>query len=117
MRPYVSLRGRREFALTMRRGAVVSTPALTLYALAPRDARPAAPKVGVIVTRKVGTAVLRNRVRRRCKAILERVLTPADPRWYVVACRPSAASTPFAELRRQLSGAIPDAHRARKRSA
>src|SRR5450755_3679669 len=115
MRQYVSLRGRREFALTMRRGAIVSTPALTLYAFFPRTSRPSPPKVGVVVTRKVGKAVLRNQVRRRCKAILETILEPTDARWYVIACRPVAATTPFAELRRQLSGAIPNAQRARKR--
>jgi len=115
MRQYVSLRGRREFALAMRRGAVVSTPALTVYAFAPRTQQTTAPKVGVVVTRKVGKAVLRNRVRRRCKAILETILQPADARWYVIACRPLAATIPFAELARQLSGAIPNAQRARKR--
>jgi ribonuclease P protein component len=115
MRQYVSLRGRREFALAMRRGNVVSTPALTLYAFSPRTPVAASPKVGVVVTRKVGKAVTRNRVRRRCKAILETLLQPTDVRWYVVACRPLAATTPFAELRRQLSGAIPSAQRPRKR--
>jgi ribonuclease P protein component len=115
VRPYVSLRGRREFALAMRRGAVATSPALTLYAFAPRTQAASGPKVGVVVTRKVGKAVVRNRVRRRCKAILEAALDPADTRWFVVACRPIAAALPFAELRRQLVGAMPKITRTRKR--
>lgn len=116
MRPYVSLRGRREFALAMRRGAVASAPSLTLYAFAPRGKASSPPKVGIVVTRKVGKAVVRNRVRRRCKAILETMLQPSDSRWFVVACRPLAATLPFAELRRQLSVALPKAGRPAKSS-
>lgn len=113
MRPYVSLRGRREFALAMRRGAVASSQALTVYAFSPRSHKGSA-RVGVVVTRKVGKAVVRNRVRRRCKAILESLVTASDFRWYVVACKPKAATTTFAELRSQLSSAMPNAGPARK---
>lgn|ERR1700730_6648717 len=117
MRPYVSLRGRREFALAMRRGAVATSPALTIYAFAPGTRQMRPPKVGVVVTKKVGKAVVRNRVRRRCKAILETVIAPSDNRWYVVSCRPIAATISFVELRRQLSDALPRATRARQRSS
>jgi ribonuclease P protein component len=114
MRPYVSLRGRREFALTMRRGAISSSPSITVYAFAPRTRAIARPKVGIVVTRKVGKAVVRNRVRRRCKAILQTMLAPEDPRWYVVSCKPLAATIPFAELRQHLSAAIEKPARGRK---
>ena len=114
MRPYVSLRGRREFALAMRRGVISTSPSLTVYAFAPRSRSNARPKVGIVVTRKIGKAVVRNRVRRRCKAILQAMLTPDDPRWYVVACKPLAATLPFAQLRRHLSAAIEKPARAGK---
>jgi len=116
MRPYVSLRGRREFATTMRRGASASAPVLTLHAFSPAKAA-GAPKVGVIVTRKVGKAVVRNRLRRRCKAILEALLAPDDARWFVVTCKPAAAQARFDELRRQLSGTLPKAARPREARA
>ena len=109
MRPYVSLRGRREFATTMRRGASASAPALTVHAFSPPAKAAGAPKVGVIVTRKVGKAVVRNRIRRRCKAILETLLAAGDSRWFVIACKPAAAHARFAELRRQLADAMPKA--------
>ena len=113
----MSLRGRREFALAMRRGAVAHSPALTVYAFLPRAAQQNKPKVGVVVSRKVGNAVERNRVRRRCKAILEMLLDPSDARWYVIAFKPSAAAIGFAELRRQLDRAMPKAGKPRKRAS
>ena len=113
MRPYVSLRGRREFATTMRRGAFASAPVLTVHAFAPAAKSAGKPKVGVIVTRKVGKAVVRNRIRRRCKAILETLLRPDDARWFVVTCRPAAAQARFADLHRQLSSALPNAAKSR----
>src|SRR5579859_1979147 len=114
MRPYVSLRGRREFALAMRRGAISSSPSLTVYAYAPRTRALGQPKVGIVVTRKVGKAVVRNRVRRRCKAILQAMLAREDPRWFVVSCKPLAATISFAELQRHLRAAIAKPPRARK---
>ena len=113
MRPYVSLRGRRDFATTMRRGASASAPVLTVHAFSPPAKAAGAPKVGVIVTRKVGKAVVRNRIRRRCKAILETVLAPDEMRWFVITCKPAAAQARFAELRHQLSNAMRGADKAR----
>lgn len=116
MRPFVSLRTQREFSLAMRRGAAASTPALTLHVFSPPARTAGAPKVGVVVTRKVGKAVVRNKIRRRCKAVLESLLTRSDANWYVIACKPRAATLGFAELRRQLVDAMPRATRARGRA-
>jgi ribonuclease P protein component len=99
----------------MRRGGVATSPALTIYAFTPGARQMRRPKVGVVVTKKVGKAVVRNRVRRRCKAILETTIAPSDFRWYVVACRPIAATIPFVELRRQLMDTLPRAARGRQR--
>jgi ribonuclease P protein component len=117
MRPYVSLRGRREFATTMRRGASASAPLLTVHAFSPPAKAAGAPKVGIIVTRKVGKAVVRNRIRRRCKAILETLLARDDARWFVVTCKPAAAQARFAELQRQLTSAMPTGGKARGKRA
>ena len=114
MRPFDSLRGRREFTLAMRRGAVASTAALTVHAFSPRSRPSDLPKVGIIVTKKVGGAVVRNRIRRRCKAILRSALSEDKTVWYVVSCKPVAASLKFAELRQQLLDATARAVRARK---
>jgi ribonuclease P protein component len=114
MRPFVSLRGRREFTLAMRRGNAASTPALTVHAFAQRSRVSDLPKVGIVVTKKVGKAVVRNRIRRRCKAILQSVLPDRPPSWYVVQCRPMSATLRFDELHRQLADATARAVRPRK---
>jgi ribonuclease P protein component len=116
MRPYASLRGRREFTLTMRRGGAASTPALTVYVFAPRSRPATKPKVGVVVTKKVGKAVVRNRVRRRCKAILDALLSSSNGRWYVVQCRAGCATMPFQELRKHLIEAVDRAGRPQKKA-
>lgn len=102
MRPFDSLRGRREFTLAMRRGSSASSPALTLHVFAPKSAATARAKLGVIVTKKVGKAVTRNRIRRRVKAIVAARFATEPPRWFVVSCKPAAAATPFASLGEQL---------------
>jgi ribonuclease P protein component len=116
MRPYASLRGRREFTLAMRRGGAASTPALTVYVFIPRSRSAAKPKVGVVVTKKVGKAVVRNRVRRRCKAILDALLSSSNGRWYVVQCRIGCATMPFHELRKHLIDAVDRAGRPQKKA-
>jgi len=111
MPSFDSLRGRREFTLAMRRGTVASAGAITVHAFAPRTREGTLAKVGIVVTKKVGKAVTRNRIRRRCKAILRETLSGGPCRWYVVKCAASAATLQFEELRRQLIDATSRASR------
>ena len=104
MRAFDSLRGRREFTLVIRRGMPVPSEALTVYGFAPRSS--ARPKLGIVIPKTVGKAVRRNTLRRRCKAILERLHWPPPHRWYVVACKPGAAGLSFSELKRNLMSAL-----------
>jgi ribonuclease P protein component len=104
MRSYLSLRRRREFTLAMRRGRVGTAKAITVHAYLP--SRPQKPKVGVIVTKKVGGAVVRNLVRRRCKAILDRTLDASSGTWYVIQCGAATATMPFSELSQLVTQAI-----------
>lgn len=121
MRAYASLRGRREFALVLRRGQALSSKHLVVFALAPRrtgdaerpsaartrkHARTSPTKVGIVITKKVGGAVERNRLRRRCKAILDGSAIARTPMWYVVQFRPSAAQMSYAQLQDQLTSAL-----------
>lgn len=108
MRRYQSLRGRREFGLVQRRGRAASTDGLVVFAFTPRDVSAKKAKIGIVVTKKVGNAVMRNRLRRRCKAILDQSTVHQTGKWYVVQCRPSAAQIPYANLREQLIRALKD---------
>jgi ribonuclease P protein component len=106
MRPYESLRGRREFALVLRKGRASSAKHLVVFAFSPRAPQSRATRVGIVITKKVGKAVERNRLRRRCKAILDAAATLRSGVWYVVQFRPSATTIPYAQLRDVLAAAM-----------
>ncbi len=60
--------------------------------------------MGIVVSKKVGNAVVRNRVRRRLREILRRMhLPPCD---LMVVARPEAAAADFHELARDLMRAL-----------
>ena len=105
MRRYASLRGRREFAFVLRRGRASQTKhvALTSVAAPPSGATDRSPaRVGIVITKKVGTAVERNRLRRRAKAILDQSAIADSAMWYVVVFRPAAAQLSYQHLQEQI---------------
>lgn len=67
----------------------------------------ALPRLGVTVSRRVGNAVVRNRVKRRVREWFRRNrgVFPPD-RDVVVIARASAAEIPSAEVGRELEGAV-----------
>ena len=91
------LKQRADF-LAAATGARVATPAFVLQARARGDAKPG--RVGFTVSRKVGTAVERNRVRRRLREIVRRsaadALRPGHD--YVLVGRRTALARPFGDL-------------------
>jgi ribonuclease P protein component len=66
---------RAEFLLVAARGRKAATPGLVLQALARGDDAPA--RIGFTVTKKVGNAVVRNRISRRLRARARLVLAEA----------------------------------------
>jgi ribonuclease P protein component len=99
------LRKRAEF-LAVRRGDKRRGRLFLLEVLARGDE--GAPRVGYTVTRKVGNAVVRNRIRRRLK---EAVRTDAGSDMaagndYVIVGRSEILSVPFDELKAELSRRI-----------
>ena len=56
-------------------------------------------RCGFSVSRRVGNAVTRNRVRRRLREIVRRHLTTVAPGWdLVITARPASAGAPFGAL-------------------
>ncbi|MGH9367577.1 MAG: ribonuclease P protein component [Thermoanaerobaculia bacterium] len=103
------LRKRREFEECYASGVRVSGRHLTLFLLPPENpaleavagAPPSRPRLGISVPRRVGTAVSRNRLRRRVREIFRRSrdLFARGGVDLVVNARPSAGAASFQELR------------------
>lgn len=124
------MRRRDEFTLTVRRGRRAGRPHVVVHLLrrddtahhppAPRPkangraAVPAAhrtdgdlPRVGFIVARNVGTAVVRNKVRRRLRHLVAQHLDRLPPgSLLVVRANPAAASARYEELAKDLESAL-----------
>ncbi len=95
MRGYASLRRRADFARVSRHGKRRSSEHLTCLIATGREQT----RIGVTVSAHVGIAVIRNRVRRRIRAIMdEYAFAQRPPRDIVFIARPGAGELSFAEL-------------------
>ena len=100
MRSYASLRRRGDFARVQRRG---KRRVGTAFVVLTTDAADVS-RVGITVAKTVGNAVVRNRLRRRVKAILDRSAFGAPPhRDVVVIARPGAGALDSAALAAELA--------------
>lgn len=88
------LSGAAEFNAVLRHGRRVRRGGVTLVA---RRRDGGLPRVGLVVGRRVGGAVVRNRAKRRLRAALREV-TLAEATDYVVIAKPVVATAPFREL-------------------
>jgi ribonuclease P protein component len=85
----------------------------------PRPQRSTLPRFGITVTKKIGCAVVRNRIRRRLKEAL-RELAPLPARHghdYVIVARREALRMPFALLKESLATALVRIHAASETSS
>ena len=99
------LKQRADF-LAAAKGAKVPAGAFVLQARERGDA--AAPRFGFTVSKKVGTAAERNRVRRRLREIVRRhaALLPQNGHDYVLIGRRAALQAPFDRMVADFTGAL-----------
>jgi ribonuclease P protein component len=100
---------RRADFLAVAKGVRIHRPTLTLQAAARLGevSEVSRPRVGFTVTKKVGNAVVRNRIKRRFRAAsdgLEAEFAPATD--YVIVARRDALTAPFDTLTGELAGAL-----------
>jgi len=103
MRAWESLKRRGDFARVQRRGRRSAAVAFVVLALPGRERT----RVGITVSTAVGNAVVRNRLRRQVRTVLDRAaLGSAPARDIVIIARPAAAGVPFPDLARELDAAL-----------
>ena len=107
------LKQRADF-LAAAKGAKVPAGAFVLQARARGDSAPA--RVGFTVSKKVGNAVERNRVRRRLREIVRRnaALIGENGHDYVVIGRRAALDMPFERINAEFLGAMTRLSRGRR---
>jgi ribonuclease P protein component len=112
-----TLKTHAEF-LRVRGGPRWSTPAFVLEARSrPEGMSEAGARFGFTVSKKIGGAVVRNRVRRRLRSLVA-ALDPAAVRAgfdYVLIARPGADARSYGDLAADLSQALDRVHRSRAR--
>ena len=91
------LRRNNDFRALYRDGVKVRLQGLVVYG---RPFVSETHRMGIVVSRKIGSAVVRNRFKRRMRTFFElfreKVPVPCDVVW--IATQPQAARWPFAEL-------------------
>lgn len=107
--PMTTLTTRRDFVAVAKRGAKAPRRTLVLQALRQRPPRsPACARIGVTATKKLGGAVLRNRVKRRLRALARERLSANPPLGWdlVLIGRMDTATCPWPALQRDFDKAL-----------
>lgn len=104
-----SVRDRATFEALRRQGRRVRRGPITVTWLAGDPAEP--PRVAYAIGRKVGGAVVRNRIRRRLRAITREVGVQLRPGAYLFGVNAAAASLSYGDLRATVCQALGALHR------
>jgi ribonuclease P protein component len=100
----MSLTASPEFERVYRKGSVYKGKLFSVHVLSNAVGKP---RLGLSVSKKVGTAVERNRVRRRLKEIFRSSADKLPGNLdFVVSARPAAAEASFKELKEEFLGAL-----------
>jgi ribonuclease P protein component len=98
-----------DFSRAVRRGTRAGRSTLVVHLMPRADGERA--RVGFVVSKAVGGAVVRNLVKRRLRAILRGHLTGLAGNDVVVRALPGAAGARFSDLATDVGGAVETARR------
>ena len=88
-----SLKKNAQFQYVYRRGKGISDAILTLIYVKNRQTR-----VGIVISKKIGNAVLRNKLKRRLRMCFTPLLPKMERGYYVAVVRKNAAEVTYQEL-------------------
>jgi len=103
MRWFAALRRSGEIAAVRRRGRRAGSTTLVAYAL---PAAGGGDRLAISVSKSVGGAVVRNRVRRRIRGALEALPAPPTALRLLLVAQPAAAAEPYARLAADLAALL-----------
>ena len=103
MRRFGRLRRAGEIAFLRRKGRASHFPTLSVFAAAP--SHDGAARIGIVASKAVGGAVVRNLVRRRIRGALDALPQPPTARMLFVA-KPGAATAPYRTLAADVAAAV-----------
>lgn len=103
-RPIQRVRDRKTFERFRSEGRRVRRGAVTLTFVPTNEAR--VPRVAFAIGRRVGGAVVRNRLRRRLRAIARELAPGLRPGAYLIGAAPEAANMDYRELREMVEKAV-----------
>jgi len=104
-----------DFAATIRGGRRAGRGTIVVHLLFEEPAQATTARAGFVVSKAVGNAVVRNRVRRRLRHLVRPLLSDLPPgALLVVRALPAAAGASFATLGDDLAAALTAARRPRR---
>lgn len=103
--PLTTLKKRSDFVAIAKNGEKIATKGVVLQGLASTHN---SPRIGYTATRKLGNAVVRNRVKRRLRAVADCVFSKHEfpPHDYVLVGRWHTKDRPFEALVKDLTYAL-----------
>ena len=111
------LRRSADFAAVVRGGRRAGSGTVVVHLLLDEPAHASTARAGFVVSKAVGGAVVRNKVRRRLRHLVRPRLSELPPgASVVVRALPAAAGASFAALAADLDSALAAARRPRRRS-
>ena len=113
MKPVPTLKARRDFQKISRKGQKWVTASFILQAFNKEGDTEKNPSVGYTVSKKVGKAVVRNKMKRRFREVFKNALQESLLRnySYVIIARRGSEKTSFGDLNKELLWSLKHLHR------